>query len=136
VSCLTLRVGADEFTVRASSDQTGGALFAGEIAMPPGGGPPRMHRHAPSEIYHVLEGEFVFYVGDAVTVAGPGEIVPIAGGVAHTIRNQSESRARALVVYAPGEVMERFAHAAAALSTPSIDDVLSLAERHGIEMLP
>ena len=30
--------------------------------MPPGGGPPLLHRHAPSEIYHVLDGEFTFYV--------------------------------------------------------------------------
>ena len=26
-----------------------------------------MHRHAPGEVYHVLEGEFAFYVGSATT---------------------------------------------------------------------
>ncbi|WP_152690725.1 cupin domain-containing protein [Jiangella alkaliphila] len=38
--------------------QTGGPIFAVETRMPPGGGPPIMHRHEPGEIYHVLSGEF------------------------------------------------------------------------------
>ena len=134
--CLTLRVGADELTVRAASSETGGAIFAAEVRMPPGGGPPRMHRHAPSEVYYVLEGEFTFHLDDEARVAGPGEVVPIAGGLAHTIRNHADAPARALVVYSPGEQMEHFAHAAAALVDPGIDDVLALAARHGIELLP
>jgi mannose-6-phosphate isomerase-like protein (cupin superfamily) len=54
-------MGTDEVVVLADCARTGGALFAVEIRMRPGGGPPVMHRHAPGEIYHVLEGEFTFY---------------------------------------------------------------------------
>lgn len=137
-----LTVGAEELIIRAGSTQTGGSLFAAEVRMPPGGGPPVMHRHAPTELYHVLEGEFAFYITDAAgtvhrTTATAGAVVPIAGGWAHTIRNESAAEARALAVYAPGETMERFARAAAALAregTPTIDDVLELAGRHHIEM--
>jgi hypothetical protein len=46
-------LGTDEITVLATGDQTGGDIFAVEIRMPPGGGPPVMHRHEPSEVYHV-----------------------------------------------------------------------------------
>src|SRR5262249_2540660 len=53
-----LRLGLDEITVLATCAQTAGALFAVEVRMPPGGGPPVMHRHAPGEVYYVLEGEF------------------------------------------------------------------------------
>ena len=53
----TLRVGTDEITVLAGSADTSGDLFAVELRMPPGGGPPVMHRHAPSEVYRVLSGE-------------------------------------------------------------------------------
>ena len=34
------RLGLDEITVLATSDQTNGDLFAVEVRMPPGGGPP------------------------------------------------------------------------------------------------
>lgn len=128
--------------MRVRSAETGGALFAAEVQMAPGGGPPVMHRHAPGELYHVLAGEFAFYIEDEYGVvrrstASAGEVVPIPGGRPHTIRNESPADARAFVVHAPGEQMERFACAAAALASngsPSIEDVLELAGRHGVEM--
>jgi oxalate decarboxylase/phosphoglucose isomerase-like protein (cupin superfamily) len=137
-----LLVGADELIIRAGSAETQGALFAAEVRMKPGGGPPRMHRHAPSELYHVLDGELAFYIADAAgtvrrTTGAAGAVVPIPGGRPHTIRNEADAEARALAVYAPGAAMERFVRAAAALArdrTPSVDDVLELAGRHDIEM--
>src|SRR3954453_8752402 len=66
------------------------------------------------------------------TVAGPGAVVPIAGGREHTIRNEANGPAAADVVFSPREAMERFARAAAALEDPL--EVLALAEAHGIEM--
>ena len=83
-----------------------------------------MHRHEPGEVYHVLEGEFAFYVGDGLDgvgsvrrfTAGAGEVVPLAGGVPHTIRNESGADAVAFVVHAPGPPMEGFTRAAAALA--------------------
>jgi mannose-6-phosphate isomerase-like protein (cupin superfamily) len=137
------QLGTDEITVLATSAQTRGDLFAVEVRMPPGGGPPVIHQHNPSEIYYVLEGEFTFYVGDTDSTprqvtAGPGDVVPLPGGTPHTVRNNSDKDAVAFVVHTPGQVMEGFSRAAAAIATgggPSIEDVLSLAERHGIEML-
>src|SRR5690349_2937351 len=98
-----MRLGTDQLIVRTSCAETGGAIFAAEVTMPPGGGPPLLHRHDPSEIYHVLDGEFSFYVADesgavARSTAVAGDVVPIAGGRAHTIRNESASPATALVV--------------------------------------
>jgi mannose-6-phosphate isomerase-like protein (cupin superfamily) len=137
------QLGADEITVLATSAQTRDDQFAVEVRMPPGGGPPVIHRHDPSEIYYILEGEFTFYVGDGngtprQVTAGAGDVVPLPGGTPHTVRNQSDVDAVAFVVHTPGPVMEGFTHAAAALAiagSPSIEDVLSLAERHGVEML-
>ncbi|HSK59996.1 MAG TPA: cupin domain-containing protein [Actinomycetospora sp.] len=139
----TLRVGHDEITVLAGTADTGGDLFAVELRMAPGGGPPVMHRHAPSEVYRVLAGEMTFYITgtDGRTrrrVAGAGETVTMAGGTSHTIRNESAQEAVAFGVHAPGGVMEGFSRAAAALAAdgrPAMEDVLDLAERHGIEML-
>ena len=136
-------LGTDEIVVLATGAQTGGAIFAVEIRMPPGGGPPVMHRHRPGEIYHVLEGEFAFYVGDPAAgvrrvTAVAGDVVPLAGNTPHTIRNESAADAVAFVVHSPAGPMEGFSRAAAALAAdgaPSMERVLALAEVHGVELL-
>ena len=142
-SAECFRVGADEMRVLVTSDQTNGALFAVEIRMPPGGGPPVMHRHDPGEVYSVLEGEFTFYVGDPAgsvqrVTAGAGQVMPLAGGTPHTIRNEGDADAVAFVVHAPGAPMEGFSRAAADLAARGEVDMaaaLALAEQHGIEIL-
>ncbi len=139
-------MGSDEITVLAGGGQTSGDILAVEVRMPPGGGPPVLHRHAPSEIYLVLEGEFTFYVGDTAGVvhrftAGAGDVVPLAGDTVHSIRNESESDAVAFAVHSPAAVMEGFVREAAAVATqagpepPDIGTVLEMARRHGVELL-
>ncbi|HYI37386.1 MAG TPA: cupin domain-containing protein [Thermoleophilaceae bacterium] len=131
-------VGSETIVVRVTSEQSGGALLAFEVRMPPGGGPPMLHRHDPFELYRVEQGEFAFYLeGDDgnVTrrVAGPGSVVPIPGGREHTIRNESDDEARALVVFSPGVAMEGFL---AAAGDPKLEpgDVLALAAAYGIKI--
>lgn len=102
-----------------------------------------MHRHAPSEVYRILSGEFTFYLtgSDGTTtrrVARAGEAVTIAGSVPHTVRNESAEDAVAVQVHAPGGPMEGFTRSAARLAAdhePTIDEVLAIAERNGIELL-
>ena len=135
-----IRFGADEITILATSAQTDGALFAVQVRMPPGGGPPVMHRHDPGEIYYVLAGEFTFYVGHVGgvrrVIATGGQVVPLAGGTPHTIRNESAADAVAFVVHAPGSPMEGFSRAvAAAGGNLSMDAVLSIAAQNGIDVL-
>jgi mannose-6-phosphate isomerase-like protein (cupin superfamily) len=135
----TLRMGGDEITVLTPSTDTQGDLFAVEVRMQPGGGPPVMHRHAPSEVYRMLTGELVFYVtgpdGTVRRTATAGDTVALAGGTPHTIRNESQDEAVAFCVHAPGGPMEGFTRAVVALAVdaaPSMDDVLSVAGRHGV----
>jgi mannose-6-phosphate isomerase-like protein (cupin superfamily) len=137
-----LRFGADEITVLATSAQTDGTLLAVEVRMPPGGGPPVMHRHEPGEVYHVIEGEFTFYVGEGAAArritAGAGDVVPLAGGTPHTVRNESTADAVAFVVHAPGAPFENFIRAVAAMAaggSPDTKAVIEVAARNGIEML-
>jgi oxalate decarboxylase/phosphoglucose isomerase-like protein (cupin superfamily) len=132
----TIRVGTEEVLVRAGGRETGGALLAVEVTMPPGGGPPALHRHPSAELYRVERGELAIYREDAdgaiVRIGAPaGAVVPIPGGAAHTIRNESDADAHASVVFAPGGEMERFMRAAAGATSPA--DVLALAVAHGVE---
>lgn len=138
-----LAMGTDEFVVLADCARTGGALFAGLVRMPPGGGPPVMHRHDPGEVYHVLDGEFAFYVGPPGgdirrTMVSAGQVMSLAGGTPHTVRNESDAEAVAFVVHAPGAPMEGFTRAAAALAEggeTTMAAVLDIAAEHGIELL-
>jgi mannose-6-phosphate isomerase-like protein (cupin superfamily) len=133
-----------QITILATCAQTNGDLFAVQVRMPPGGGPPVMHRHDPSEIYYVLDGTFTFYVGRPETrtmTASAGDVVPLAGGTPHTIRNESPADAVAFVVHAPGAPMEDLTRAVAALAAgpdepnPTMGTVLTIAAQHGIELL-
>lgn len=113
-------------------------MLAVEVTIPPGGGPPALHRHAPAKVYRVETGRLAIYLEDEHGTidrvdAGAGAVVSIAGGRAHTVRNESEAEARAYVVFAPGRPMERFVRAAAA-AAGDVPRVLALAAEHGIEM--
>jgi quercetin dioxygenase-like cupin family protein len=142
-TCERLTMGRDEITILATSAETGGAFFAVEVRMPPGGGPPVMHRHEPGEIYHVISGEFTFYTAPegaprSRVTARAGDVVPLAGGVPHTIRNESSSDAVALLVHAPGAPMEGFIRAVVASATdgpPTMEQVMKIAADNGVEML-
>lgn len=137
-----IRVGRERIRFKVTSEQSGGEVAVFEVRMPPGGGPPLLHRHEPFELYRVLSGELAVYLegrDGAVTrtVAGPGSVIPIGAGLEHTVRNESKEDAEAVVVFSPGEPMERFARAAGDLGRggpPSEDEVLALARAHGIEV--
>jgi oxalate decarboxylase/phosphoglucose isomerase-like protein (cupin superfamily) len=116
-----LRVGSDELTFRVTSEQSGGVLLALEVRLPAGGGAPGLHRHSPEEVYRVERGELAVYLEDEAGEvmrhrSGPGSVVHIPGGRAHTVRNETDAEALAYVVFAPGAEMERFVRAGGALS--------------------
>ena len=134
-------VGGDELAFRVTAQESAGALTAVDVRLPPGGGPPMLHRHDPYELYRVESGKLTFYRDDGEdiqrSVAEAGDVVAIPGGTEHTIRNESEHEAKAYVVFVPGGEMERFSRAAADLAASGpIDpaDVISLAAEHGIEI--
>ena len=72
---------------------------------------------------------------------GAGDVVWLAGGTAHTIRNEGDEDAVAFGVHSPAAVMEGFTRAVVAMAAespgapPSMADVLAVAERHGVELL-
>jgi mannose-6-phosphate isomerase-like protein (cupin superfamily) len=134
-----LTVGGDLMEVRVGSAETDGAVLAYEVSMAPGGGPPHLHRHDAVEVVRVEEGELTFYLATSAGIdrrtAGPGDVVGIAADREHTIRNEGPVAARAFTVLAPGERMERFARAAAALGPEATPDrVAGLAADAGIEI--
>jgi mannose-6-phosphate isomerase-like protein (cupin superfamily) len=59
-----------------------------ERAAPEGAMPP-LYRRDEAETYRVLEGEVLFFIGDEIVPAGPGDVVVAAAGAERTFRIES-----------------------------------------------
>ena len=107
-------VGGDITTIKASSRDTSGDLLVLDVTVPPGGGPPVLHRHGYSEVFLFQEGEFEVITagGDhalsAVRVAA-GDTVAIPSMAWHNFKNIGASRGTFLAVHTP-PVMEPLIH--------------------------
>jgi mannose-6-phosphate isomerase-like protein (cupin superfamily) len=67
-----------ELRVRVSPGSTGGALSAIETTNAPGFGPP-LQRHRETEIFYVLEGQYLFEVDGQRFHAEPGDVMRNGG---------------------------------------------------------
>ena len=86
---------------RLPAAATGGVFCIIETINQPGFGPPLL-RHPEAEIFRVLEGRYLYRVGDNLLQAVEGDVVTVPGGTPHAFRNISDRPARQLVVIAPG----------------------------------
>jgi quercetin dioxygenase-like cupin family protein len=85
----------------ATGEQTGGAHGLIETANNPATGV-RLHVHErEDETWFVLEGEYVFQVGDQTFHAHPGDYAFGPRGVPHRYANETASIARALIMVTP-----------------------------------
>ena len=102
----------DVTTIKASGGDTSGKLLVLEVTVPPGGGPPILHRHEYSEVFLFQEGEFEIstvdenYVPNSIKV-GAGDAVSIPSMVWHNFKNIGEVPGKFTVVHSPA-VMEDF----------------------------
>src|SRR4051812_12730200 len=128
----------------AAASSTDGTVAMVERSAPAGHMPP-LARRDEQETYRVLAGEVVFFVGNDMVWAGPGDVVVAPAGVARTFRASSEG-ARWLVL-THVRSLDRFSDFGRAVSTPLADPcagwpsgderaaVASLAAVNGIELL-
>jgi mannose-6-phosphate isomerase-like protein (cupin superfamily) len=90
--------GAD-FVIRASADTTGGSFSIVE-EIDPLDTPLHVHERE-DELFHVLEGDHVFTVGDTDYEAGPGEFVFAPRGVPHAQRRVVPREGRFFTMISP-----------------------------------
>lgn len=134
-----LRIFDEEFVVRVTGGETGGAyaLITGSVA--PGGGPP-LHAHRGPETVYVLSGEFEFTRRDASGVAttrgGPGAVFHAPAGVFHRFENVSPTRSALLSVIpaAAVEMLREFAAAFPPGSEPDLENLLRIQAKYGDEI--
>lgn len=102
---------------KLSGADTNGGLYVFEARVPPGGGPPPHIHHAEDEIFYVLRGAVTFFADGAERSLGPGSLVHIPRGTAHTFRNSGGVEALMLVMTTPAGLEQYFS----AVGTPAVD---------------
>jgi len=100
-------VTGERFTFTHTAASTDGELLAFDFALRPGGAVAIPHVHPiQTERFEVVEGRMRFRIGLRTVVAGPGEVVEVAPGVAHSFANAGEHEARLRVEVRPALAME------------------------------
>jgi mannose-6-phosphate isomerase-like protein (cupin superfamily) len=109
-------VSGERIVIRQSGTQTGGALLAFDLYLPPGGHVPAGHVHpAQDERFTVISGRMRFRLGWRAFTAGPGETVAIPRGMSHWFANPGPEPAHAYVETRPALEMEELFAASEAL---------------------
>jgi quercetin dioxygenase-like cupin family protein len=93
------------YTVRVSSEDSGGELTVMEMELPVGSGPPP-HTHSGGETVFVVEGTVRYHIADETFDAGPGDVIYIPAG---TVENfEPTSKSRVIITYTPGGMDKYF----------------------------
>lgn len=118
-----------------SADTDGGMAVFEQLGQSPNGGPP-LHIHPQQdELFHVLEREYRFQVGNERFLCASGDTIFLPRGVPHAFIQLTE-RARTLVVYQPAGDMENFFRETADwASTPAKDEVARVFAAHGMQVV-
>jgi quercetin dioxygenase-like cupin family protein len=100
-------VTGERFTFTQTASTTDGELLAFDFALRPGGAVPLPHVHPiQTERFEVVAGLMRFRVGLRTVLAGPGDVVEVAPGVAHSFANAGDEEARLRVEVRPALQME------------------------------
>ncbi|WP_051341572.1 quercetin 2,3-dioxygenase [Pseudonocardia spinosispora] len=92
----------DTYTLKATSESTGGAFALIEASIPSGGGPPPHIHTREDEAFYLLSGQLQVSVGDETTLVRGGDFVYLPRGIAHSFTNPGVSAAHALLLITPG----------------------------------
>lgn len=91
----------DRVSFLVTGAESHGGCFIVEGLLAPGGGPPpHVHRNE-DESFYVLEGTATFEAVGKTLHAKPGDFMHVPRGTMHSIRNDTDKPARALVVISP-----------------------------------
>ena len=99
--------GGDTFFGKVSSRDTDGDLYIFESTRGRKGGPPLHYHFEQDEWWYILEGEFLFKVGEKSFTAKPGDSVFGPRMLPHAFANVSEGPSKLLIAFQPAGKMEQ-----------------------------
>ena len=105
--------GANQIAYKVSGQDTKGGLFIFEQMSLRKGGPPRHLHHQQEEWFYVMEGEYVFEVGQERMRLRPGDSLLAPRKVPHVWAYVGEAPGKILIGFQPAGKMETFFQEAA-----------------------
>ncbi len=135
---ITHRVlGGDVITFKITGEQTNHEFTLAETTTMPDEGPPlHLHRRE-EETFYVLEGSFVFHVGERRIMAGQGSVLVAPMNTPHRFVNIGTTPGKLLVITRPSG-FENFIRELAAIPVDQPPDPVKLKElsdRYGVVFL-
>ncbi len=131
------------FEVKASGEETGGAMTVVQITVPPGAGPPP-HTHEGGEGVYVLEGNVRFHIEDDTVEAEPGSFLYFPAGTLETFEPTGDGPAKLLFIYTPGGIDRFFVEVGEPAkvrevpppseSPPDIERIVAVGARYGLDL--
>ena len=97
----------DLYRFLVTGEETGGAYFAMEASVPPGGGPPPHIHSNEDETFYVVEGRCSIRLGDEWVTANAGDFVNVPRGTVHCFHNDGAEAMRMILTFTPAGI-ERF----------------------------
>jgi len=116
--------GANQIAYKVSGHDTNGGLFIFEQVSLRKGGPPRHLHHRQEEWFYVMEGEYVFEVGQERMRLRPGDSLLAPRSVPHVWAYVGEAPGKILIGFQPAGKMETFFQEAAKISDFAADEKL------------
>jgi mannose-6-phosphate isomerase-like protein (cupin superfamily) len=102
---ITLLEG-DTFYCKVSTNDSDGDMYAFESTRVKNGGPPLHYHFEQDEWWYILEGEFLFKVGEETFTAKAGDSAFGPRQIPHTFSKINDGTARMLIVFQPAGRME------------------------------
>jgi mannose-6-phosphate isomerase-like protein (cupin superfamily) len=123
----------EELTLKVSSEQTNRAYCILELRAAPNAAPPLHVHRGEDEIFEILDGQFVFFLGGHVVDASAGTTVVVPRDMPHTWRNIGQNQGLMTLTFVPGGIDDLFK---AMEDIPNNDPrVAQLAEEYGTLIL-
>jgi quercetin dioxygenase-like cupin family protein len=98
----------DVYRFLVTGAETGGAYFAMEAIVAPGGGPPPHIHRDEDETFYVIEGEIEFLLGERIVSGSVGDFVNVPRGTLHRFANAGSERARLIITFSPAGIEKFF----------------------------
>lgn len=133
---ITLLEG-DTFYTKVSTKDTDGDMFVFESTRIKNGGPPLHYHYTQDEWFYILEGDFLFKIGDVTFTLKAGGSAFGPRMVPHAFAKTNDGVAKMLIIFQPAGKMEiHFKEVSQGLYTKlSDEEKYTIRQQHGFEVV-
>ena len=132
-----VRAFGNEIVFKLMAAQTAGSLTLGLATVSIGHAPPLHVHQGDDEIFILVEGQYRVYLDGTWTDAGPGTVVYLPRGAAHTFQVTGDTPGKHWVILTPSGFEDFYAkcEAASAGGPPDFARMAAITREHGYEMV-